>query len=284
MSDTEIRIASLHLYPVKSCRGIAVDEALVVETGFELDRFWMVVDAEGRFVTQRQMPRMTLVKPTLRGDEVVLRAPGMLALHLSMDAVEEPCRVRVWKDEMPAWDMGDLAAQWFSDFLGRKLRLARFDPAHKRLSNTRWTRGAEAPNAFSDGYPLLVLSSASLAAFNERLNAAGQAGVAIERFRPNLVLDGLDAHGEDFLDEVRFETDTGAVRLRITKPCVRCEIPDIDPDTADASDVVGDVLASYRSDARVDGGITFGMNAVVLEGADCLLRTGQSGSATIRFD
>ena len=99
---------SLHVYPVKSCAGVAPDEALLIETGFEFDRAWMVVDAPARFVTQRELPRMALVQPTLKTDELVLRAPGMLALHLALDRVEAPMRVTVWNDEVAAYDMGDL--------------------------------------------------------------------------------------------------------------------------------------------------------------------------------
>jgi len=126
--DVRTRIARLFVYPVKSCAGIEVTEAPLTETGLDLDRAWMVVDEEGEFVSQRDVPRMALIKPQLKHSDVVLRAPGMLALHLALDQVERPARVRVWNDEVEAWDMGDVAAQWFSDFLGRKLRVARFDP------------------------------------------------------------------------------------------------------------------------------------------------------------
>src|SRR5207253_3041687 len=115
--DAHTRIARLFVYPVKSCAGVEVSEAPLTETGLDLDRAWMVVDDTGEFVTQRQLPRMALVKPQLKHNEVILRAPGMLALHLAVEQVAGPARVRVWKDEVDAWDMGDVAAQWFSDFL-----------------------------------------------------------------------------------------------------------------------------------------------------------------------
>ncbi|HEX3141092.1 MAG TPA: MOSC domain-containing protein, partial [Rhizobacter sp.] len=163
MSDElNVSVAGLNVYPIKSCAGVSVSEALLIETGLELDRAWMVVDAQGAFVTQRELPRMALIQPTLKHSEVVLRAPGMLALHLAIDAVEGPVRVKVWKDEVAAYDMGDLAAQWFSDFLGQPLRLVRFDPEQKRLSSKTWTGEIDAENAFSDGYPILVASVASL--------------------------------------------------------------------------------------------------------------------------
>lgn len=284
MSTPEVtaRIARLFVYPVKSCAGIEVQEAVLTETGLDLDRAWMVVDAEGEFVSQRELPRMALIRPQLRLSDVVLRAPGMLALHLSIDAVEEPVKVRVWDDVVPAYDMGAIAAQWFTDFLGQPLRLVRFDPDHRRLSSLDWTKGVEAPNQFSDGYPLLVASSASMDQLNAKLAAAGQAPVGIERFRPNIVLDGLEAHDEDRLDLLRIAAD-GPVELQPVKPCPRCPIPDIDPATAESTPVVGDMLRTYRQDARVNGAITFGMNAIVLRGADQLLKVGQAVTADWDF-
>jgi uncharacterized protein YcbX len=292
VSDVAVRLASLHLYPVKSCAGVALDEALLVETGLELDRAWMVVDAHGRFLTQRELPRMALIRPTLKTYELVLRAPGMLGLHLMIDAADKPCRARVWDDEVAAYDMGDLAAQWFTDFLRPQapssvafpLRLVRFDPEQQRLSNRRWTGDIAAQNAFSDGFPLLVTSTASLDEVNRRLLAAGQAPVGMARFRPNLVLDGLEAHGEDHLDEIRLGDVDGLVRLKLVKPCARCTIPDVDPESASQGHAVMDTLRSYRADARVDGAITFAMNAVIVEGIERPLRVGMAGEADYRFD
>jgi uncharacterized protein YcbX len=283
MNEPSVTLHSLHVHPVKSCAGIALPEALVVETGLELDRAWMVVDARGDFLTQREAPRLQLIRPALRTGELVLRAPGMLALHLRVDAAEAACRVRVWDDEIDALDMGEVAAQWFSDFLSRPLRLARFDPAQRRLSSRRWTGDIEAENLFSDAFPLLVVSTASLGELNRRLAARGQPAVTMERFRPNLVLEGLDPHGEDFLDELRFETPDGPVRLKLVKPCARCSIPNVDPLSAATGAEPGDTLSTYRADARVGGAITFGMNAIVLEGVDRTLRAGMRGQATIAF-
>ena len=284
MSDTlPVTIAALHVYPVKSCAGVAPDEVLLVETGFEFDRAWMLVDADGEFVTQRELPRLALIRCELRHADLVLRAPGMLALHLPLDTVEAPTRVRVWNDVVAAYDMGALAARWCSDFLRQELRLVRFDPEQRRLSARAWTGPIEAENAFSDGFPVLVLSNASLDALNGRLSARGVAPVTMARFRPNLVLDGLDAHGEDHLDELAFDTPEGPVRLRLVKPCPRCPIPNVDPDTGVPGTEPLDTLTGYRADPRVDGGIAFGMNAVIVEGVERALRVGQAGRASIRF-
>jgi hypothetical protein len=281
--EVRVRLQSLRVHPIKSCAGIEVPEALMIETGLEFDRAWMVVDAQGEFVSQRELPRMALVRPTLKLHDMVLRAPGMLALHIALDTVELPVRVKVWDDTVAAYDMGELAAQWFTDFLGQPLRLARFDPDQRRLSSKRWSGDIDAQNAFSDGFPILVASQAGLDEFNRRMAAAGHSAVGMERFRPNLVLDGLDAHGEDHLDEIVFEAPEGPVRLKLVKPCARCSIPDVDPAMGAAGHAVGDVLASYRADARLDGALTFGMNAVLVEGVDCLLKVGMPGRASYRF-
>jgi uncharacterized protein YcbX len=276
--DIPFRIARLFIYPVKSCAGVELQEALLTETGLDLDRAWMVVDEDGRFVTQRQLPRMALVTARMKTDEVVLRAPGMLALHLEIGAVEEPVKVRIWNDEVAAYDMGGVASQWFSDFLGRKLRLVRFDPDHRRLSSLQWTAGVEATNQFSDGFPLLVLGQASLDGLNARLAAAGHAAVGIERFRPNIVLAGLAAHEEDRLDVIRIAA-AQAVQLRLVKPCPRCPIPNIDPATAEVAPQVLETLLGYRRNPKVQGAATFGMNAIVMSGIDQTLRVGQAATA-----
>jgi uncharacterized protein YcbX len=284
LNDTACRLAALHLHPIKSCAGIAVADSLLVETGLEFDRAWMVVDAHGEMLTQRQLPRLALIQPVLKSSEMVLRAPGMLALHIRLDTVEAPTRVRVWDDIVKAYDMGALAAQWFSDFLGRPLRLVRFDPEEKRLSNPKWTGALQAENAFTDGFPVLVAGSASLADLNARLAARGAAAVTMQRFRPNLVLEGLQPFDEDHLDEIEIAADEGPVVLRLVKPCVRCSIPNVDPASAESGSEPGATLAGFRADPRMDGGITFGMNAVIVSGIERTLRPGQAVQLRWRFD
>lgn len=282
-ADVSARITRLFVYPVKSCGGVELQQAELTEWGLDLDRAWMVVDEAGALRTQRELPRMALIKPQIKHSEVVLRAPGMLALHLAVDKVEQPTRARVWDDEVAAFDMGDLAAQWFTDYLGVPCRLVRFDPDHRRLSSKTWTGEDEALNQFSDGYPLLVLSQASVDGLNQRLAKAGEAAVGVERFRPNIVLEGLDAHDEDRLDLFHIATADGVVRLRPVKPCPRCPMPNIDPATAISTPVVSDTLQTYRQDPRVDGAITFGMNAITLQGLGATLAVGQAVSGNYQF-
>ncbi len=284
MDVLDLRIAQLFIHPIKSCGGIAVDAAPLIETGFEYDREWMVVDQDGEMLTQRDLPRMALIQPTLRASDVVLRAPGMLALHLQLDAVEGDCRVRVWNDSVDAFDMGDLAAQWFSDFLGQPLRLSRFDPDVKRLAGAEWTGKIEARTAFTDGFPLLVTSTASLAELNRRLAGAGHEAVPMQRFRPNIVIDGLpDAHGEDFIDTLTIESPDGPVVLKLVKPCSRCTIPDVNPATAAQGLSVGDTMSAYRANPRLGGALTFGQNSIVLSGIGQRMRVGARVQAALAF-
>jgi uncharacterized protein YcbX len=161
--------------------------------------------------------------------------------------------------------------------------MVRFDPEQRRLSSLKWTGGVEAQTQFADGYALLLASEASMAELNARLAAAGQGAVGIERFRPNIVLAGVEAHDEDRIDILHVSTAEGEALLQPVKPCVRCQIPDIDPATAASSPEVGDLLRSYRADPRVDGAITFGMNLIVREGVEHMLKVGQTAAANLRF-
>ncbi len=292
--DVSARIARLFVYPVKSCAGVEVNEAVLTETGLDLDRAWMVVDEKGLFVSQREQPRMALIKPQLKMHELVLRAPGMLALHVNIEAVEQPATVKVWDDVVAAFDMGAVAAQWVTDFLSltdaglpganaKKYRMVRFDPDCKRHSSLKWTKGLEALNQFADGYPVLVASTASLDGLNERLLAAGKTAVGIERFRPNIVLDGVEAHDEDRLADLYVQVGSDEAVFRLVKPCSRCPIPNIDPVTGISSPDVGDALQGYRQNRLMDGAVTFGMNAIVIKGADTVLRVGQTVSADFDF-
>lgn len=267
-------LSEIWVYPVKSCAGISVRLSALTETGLEWDRSWMVVDAAGHMVSQRDLPAMALIAPRLRAGDVVLRAPGMLALHLALDQAEAATRVEVWGHTMQAYDMGDLAAQWVTDFLGQTpagramgpLRLARFDPEHQRPSDPAWSQGHAGLNTFGDGYPLLIVGAASLQEFNRRAQAMGRAAVEMQRFRPNLVIAGLEPHQEDRLKRLVLQTPQGRVEITPVKPCVRCTIPDIDPADGEVDSAVNPVLQSYRADERMKGALTFGMNAVVSAG------------------
>jgi uncharacterized protein YcbX len=261
-----ITVASLHVYPVKSCRGVERAEARLTEAGLEHDREWMIVTPEGRFVTQREQPRLALISTSLDDQQLHLTAPGARDITVPFDFQGEPVQVTVWRDRCQAHDQGEAAARWLSDFLGRPLRLVRFDPAHRRPSDAAWTGGVDAVSRFSDGFALLAISLASLADLNARLSVP----LPMNRFRPNLVLDGLPPYNEDALGDLT----AGGVRLRRVKPCTRCSITTTNQVTGA---VEGDeplrTLKTYRWDAALRG-VKFGQNLIVVTCAGEHLRSG----------
>lgn len=289
-SDSDVTgvVERLFIHPVKSCAGIEVQQALLTPTGLQWDRHWMVVDGQGTFLSQRSLARMALVRPHLGAYALTLQAPGQVPLCVPLQppagAVPATTPVRVWGDCVRAWDMGEEAAQWFSQFLGLPCRMVRFEPSQSRLSSLEWTAGALVHNQFADAFPLLVTSTAALDELNVRLAGDGHASVGMERFRPNVVLGGVEAHDEDRVDLLCIDGADDAIELQPVKPCTRCPIPDIDPATAQSSFAVGDALRRYRQDPRMGGAITFGMNAIVRRGVGQVLRTGQPLSANYRFD
>lgn len=275
-------IDALWLYPIKGCRGFNVPAAALAATGLEVkgigDREWVVVDDQGEFLSQRELPKMALIETRLTADSLRLKAPGMLQLEVPFGSEGDVLKVRVWNDEVAAVTQGEIADAWFSQFLGLPCRLMRFDPEARRISNRKYTGALSAPYKFADAFSLLVCSTASLADLNSRLVAKGQAEISIERFRPNIVLRGVDAFDEDYIDYLTI----GGARLQVVKPCVRCTVPNVDPATGEARFEPGDTLAIYRNDAQA-GGITFGVNAIVESGAGAELSAGDAVEVSLRF-
>jgi uncharacterized protein YcbX len=263
-------LTDLHVYPIKSCRGIALESARLAATGLADDRHWMLVRPNGRFVTQRELPRMALVTTALNATGLTLHAPGMSAIEVSRQAGGESRAVTVWKFDGRGIDCGDSAAAWVSQYLETPLRLVRFDVHAPRVCSPDWTGDTQAFTEFSDGYPILVISRASLGELNSRLPKA----LPMERFRPNLVIDGVDAYDEDRMHELR----AGPVTLRIVKPCARCSITTTDQQRG-AVDGVEPLrtLKEYRFDPKLRG-VLFGQNAIIVDGVGELLQVGQ------RFD
>jgi uncharacterized protein YcbX len=286
--EVSARIESIWVYPVKSCAGIRLTESEVTIDGLLWDRNWMVVDRNGEAITQREAPAMALIQPSFRMGGLMLKAPGMLPLHLSLDSAEESTRVQLWGESLPAYEMGAVAGQWFTDFLGGgkgplgPLRLVRFDPDFDRQCDRDWTAGEDSTTQFADGFGLLVTSTASLAMLNERLARAGSAPIDDRRLRPNIVLSGLDAHGEDLIGTWTIIAEDNEILIANVKPCGRCSIPDVDPDRGVVvPGAVSDALLGYRTDPRIGGSPSFGMNAVVRDGAGAIVRVGQAVRARI---
>ncbi|MDR5800146.1 MOSC N-terminal beta barrel domain-containing protein [Caballeronia sp. LZ001] len=279
-------ISALFVYPVKSCGAIALDCVQLAVHGFPWDRHWMVIDENGRFVSQREFPAMARIVPTLTADALVLNSPDTAEpLEVPLARAKDPARVavNVWRDHFEALDEGVTAARWFSARLGVPVRLVRFADDVTRLASKTWTRDADAPTQFADGFPLLVTNHASLDDLNARLEAKGAPRVPMNRFRPNVVLSGLDAFEEDFIDTISVD----GIVLRMVKPCARCPITTVDQ-THGVRDAQWpneplDVMMGWRANARVDGGLTFGQNAIALDGAGRELRVGASVDYELSF-
>jgi uncharacterized protein len=261
-------ITALNVYPVKSCAGTAVPRARLTPTGFEHDRQWMIVRPNGRFVTQRERPRLALIRPEVGMTTLQLSAPGLEPLHLSIEHDGATAEVEVWNDRCTALDAGAEAAQWLEQFLGEPLRLVRFHPSGKRTSDTAWTGGIEALNQFSDGFPWLLISQESLDALNAKLSRP----LPMNRFRPNIVVAGLQPFEEDALESL----GNDRVALRPVKPCTRCAITTTSQETGERE---GDeplrTLRSFRFDAHLRG-VTFGQNIVLQRGLDEWLAVGET--------
>jgi uncharacterized protein YcbX len=267
-----IRITALNVYPVKGCRGIALDSARVAATGFEHDREWLIVRPDGRFMTQREEPRLALIETALTGEALQLRVPGGAELRAPFDAAGKEVEVTCWKDSCAAFDAGDAAAGFLTRYLDAPYRLVRFDARRKRPSNTQWTPGVEALNQFSDGFAWLLISEASLEDLNSRLVRK----LPMNRFRPNIVVSGLPPFGEDHIHELT----ANGVRLRRAKPCARCIVTTTDQasGTRDGDEPLR-TLAQFRFDRNLKG-VLFGQNLILIDGVGAQLRVGQELQAT----
>lgn len=259
-------VTALHVYPVKGGRGIAHDVVTIDAAGFEHDRQWLVVTPEGRFLTQREHPRLALLGVAVTDGRLTLSFPDGPNVAVPRDGAATSREVVIWNDRCAGRDCGDAAAAALSRLVGRDVRLVEFDPAVPRLANAQWTGEIVAPVRYPDGYPILLISEESLDDLNARLPAP----LPMNRFRPNLVVRGLGAFGEDRVRELRI----GGVRLRPVKPCARCTVTMTDQRTAEvAAEEPLRALKSYRWDRELRG-ITFGQNVVIAAGVGETLRVG----------
>ncbi|MDQ2639441.1 MAG: MOSC domain-containing protein [Pseudomonadota bacterium] len=251
-------LSRLTIHPVKSAAGIACERVVLGPRGLQHDREWMIVDAAGRFVTQREEARLALLEVAIDGGRLRLSSPQGEGPSLPLDHEGELCEVTVWRSQCAAFDAGGEAAQFLSGWLGRPLRLVRFDARRQRLSNHDWTGGRDVPNQFSDGYPLLVLSQASV----DDLAARVGRSLPVERFRANLVIDGVAPYAEDQAASLV----AGAARFTLTKACTRCVITTIDHQRGerDGEEPLR-TLRTYRHDKGLRG-VVFGRNAFAVEG------------------
>jgi uncharacterized protein YcbX len=280
-------LSAITLYPIKSCAGISLQEVTLTSLGLMTeqiyDREWMVVDSNGACLTQREYPRMALITPTIKATTLELRAPGMLRLEIPLglpDPANAPSlTTHIWEDTVLAYDCDALTAEWFTKAIGVPCRLVRFHANAERAVSTKWTNGVQTSTMFSDGYPILVAGSASLDDLNQKLVAAGRNALPMNRFRPNLVIDGIDAFEEDYADSYQL----GEVVLKPVKPCPRCPMPSVDQATGEVGPDPMDIMQSYRAKPEVEGALCFGMNAILIAGEDQIVRVGQEIEVPLAF-
>ncbi|MDI1318783.1 MAG: MOSC N-terminal beta barrel domain-containing protein [bacterium] len=253
-----MHLSALHIYPVKSCRGLSVTAAELDDHGFVGDRRFMVVSAEdGKFLTQRTHPRMALIETALTKEALVLSSSGRGAVTIPRNASAGVRRVTVWKSTTSADDCGDEPAEWLSDFLGLPLRLVRMGGTYQRPIVKPTARPGDVVT-FADAYPLLVISEATLADLNDRLIAKHEEPLPMNRFRPNLVVTGCAPYGEDAWTQVRI----GHVVLRNAGLCARCPITTTDQLTAVRGKEPLQTLATYRRDQHEPTNVNFGTNLI----------------------
>ncbi len=251
-----MQVSSLHIYPIKSCGGTTLRDVRVGKYGLEGDRAFMVVNPEGRFLTQREISRMALIAPELSQNYLVLAAPGMEPLDVPIVEDDVRTTVQIWHHTVDAVDQGDSAAEWLSRFLDQPVRLVGTSPDFKRPLNPDYAPRPTDETAFADGYPVLLISRASLDDLNMHLTGRGQEPLPMNRFRPNIVVEDTDAFAEDTWEHIRI----GGVEFDVVKPCPRCPIPSINQDTgiSDGKEPLA-TLATFRTHEL---GVIFGQNLV----------------------
>lgn len=260
-----LTLSDLYIYPVKSAAGIAVQQAQLTARGLQYDRRWMVVDARGKFMTQRQFPQMALIGVSIDEGASCLRlsALGMpdLPVWVGLDSGvrNEPfdrVDVEVWGDRTTAIAVGPKSQQWLTEFIGIDCQLV-YMPDNCNRPTAHGQFGSDNLVSFADGYPYLLISEASLTGLNQKLIAQEREPVTMQRFRPNFVISGVKTpHDEDAWQQVQ----VGATVFDLPKLCDRCSIPNVNPTTGDRGKEPTKTLATYRA---WDKGIWFGQNCVV---------------------
>ncbi len=256
------RLKSIHFYPLKSGRGIELDAVELDRFGPKGDRRWMLVDPVGRFVSQREYAEMTKL--------VALPLENGLRLAMEDQAVEVPTpadgplrEVSIWDDRVAARDAGQGAADWLEHVFGRPLRLVYMAEDCQRQVDTHYARRGETVS-FADGFPLLLISASALDELNSRLTEP----VSLDRFRPNLIVEGCEPHAEDGWQRLRI----GELEFEVAKPCARCAVPSLDQRSGEKHPEILRALASYRRGE--DRQVYFGQNLLYAEAGT--LRAGDS--------
>lgn len=266
-----INIKSLHIYPIKSLGGIELSQTKVERRGLQHDRRWMLIDESGRFISQREYHSLALLQPSIEGEFLNIedRSGRLDLLKISMDEPQtEPIKVTIWDDECLAKPLGESINKWFSAFMDKPVRLVYMHKGSQRIADQRYAPQPDDVVSFADGYPMLVISQESLDFLSKKVGT----DIPMNRFRPNIVLTGLEPHGEDTLAEISIN----GLKLYGVKPCARCVMTTINQQTAEKGKEPLKTLASYRKTGvkilfgenfipEVEGQITAGDSVEVLK-------------------
>ena len=260
-----MRVASLHVYPVKGCKAIDLQEATFAPRSLQYDRHWIIVDAEGEMITQREEPRLALIKTEIRDNTLTLSAHGHGRAHIDIGTVPERQRVvEVWGDEGHGLVERAEASAWLSEFLREPVTLLRFDESKRREVVPEWGGGESSAHiAFNDCLPVLVTNSKSLDALNDWRTQESLGPCKMDRFRPNIVVSAPNAWEEDAWPALR---GPDGIHLDVTRPCSRCAVPNNDQATG-VPEPVGNlqILSKRRLFKNYLGrpGAFFGVQALV---------------------
>lgn len=256
-------VQNLFIYPIKSCGGIEVNQVSVEAKGFYGDREFMLVDYQGKFITQRQAPKLAIVEARFQNNLLELRAENTKAISFEPTFNGRDIEVEIWRDRTVGIDQGDEVAHWFQSALGLNgCRLVRQSPKYIRTIDPFYAESEDKPVSFADGYPCLLVGTASLMQLNEKLIAAyGDESIAINmnRFRPNLVVETTEPFVEDNWKQLKI----GGLRFANVKPCSRCIITTTDQVTGERNHLQEPLktLVSFR---HFQGGVMFGENLIPL--------------------
>ena len=258
MTIAPIALSAIHIYPVKSLGGIALKSSLCTARGLQYDRRFLVVDGNGNFLTQRELPKMATVWVDMEdGGEgmLTLAAPDLDSVIVPLQPDPAPAfKVAVWSSIVDAHEVSADASRFLSDYLGIDCRLVYMPDSTERKVNPEFASKGEIVS-FADGYPFLLISEESLADLNSRMNQP----IPMNRFRPNLMVQGCTPYAEDVWKEIRI----GAATFRIVKPCTRCQVTTTDQATGEVSGPEPlQTLAGYRNSPD---GVMFGQNLLPVQ-------------------
>lgn len=271
----KLEISGLRIYPVKSMAGIELDEGVLTAEGFEHDRRFMVVREEGAFVTQRDLPKLALIHTGFQNGNIRLSRPGFGEVTVPTDHLHgDIIHTKVWGDRCETVDQGEETALWLQSALECRdsLRLVRMKPGFQRPQNRPELLGENTTTFFADAAPYLVANEASLDALNQSLVAGGHRAVPMNRFRPNIIIRGLEAFAEHRLSRLEGE----GFRLGFCHPCERCVVTTIDQETAEKHPdrQPFKTLRDINPMPEKKPAPAFGHNAILLQGEHSILKTG----------